>query len=148
MRLKTQLDGEKNWTVQDRNSVQPYISDPTSGGYDPDLLTWLENEYRTTTSTSESPYPMSYTPPAQFCFIVNQADVLSEANLRQAFFNQPPKGMSFIADSTLFSLLPGDIINVVYSRHGMINGVNAQILEVKPEYDDRTIEIKAFYYYE
>lgn len=107
---------------------------------------FIQREFKTIKSDPalDSDYPVQEGDAVE-TIIQNENDLQLEANYRQNLLAVPISKVSFVGKA-FFEILPGDVINVQYKRHGMLSGINVFVIETERRDAVRRINIGGIFY--
>lgn len=149
----TKLKGLKNNTVLKLDGIPEVLKrvqqqGESTASYNArmDRVDFVQTDFKTVRSDAilDSDYPVPEGEPIE-TLIQSESDLLVEANYRQVLSSTPISKIK-LTGNAFFEVLPGDVINVTYPRHGMISGINVFVTETERLDMSRKIVINGIFY--
>lgn len=149
----TKLNGIKNNTVLKLNAIPDVLKREQQAGestqdYNARMARcdFVQIKYKTGRSDSllDSNYPVAEGSPVD-TLIQSEADLQLEADYRQRLSSTPISTIKFVGRA-FFEVLPGNVVNVTYKRHGLLSGANVFVTGTERRDMARKIAIEGIFY--
>lgn len=135
---EVKLQYDKNWTVIDKSSQAGIVVVEQ-----PQRSEWLSNEWRETSRSTTSNYPLAQTVSYQ-AYLISEFAAKAEALRILDLFSVKRDEVQLVLSTTadiLPTLLPGKMLSITLPRFGLTSGKNFLITSVEVNYEDLTANL-------